>query len=122
MTTVSSPSSSPVPVYNRGGVTIASVTADTTPVPIVRFAGTTVVIVNGGEDSSSKSVVLPSDAEVGDIVEMYADQATINFGGGFTFHVDSGSSILDLGAGGNPDVFCILRKVSATLWAVAAYT
>jgi hypothetical protein len=87
MTTVVSPSSSPTPVYNRSGVTVVSVTAgaqsgeqpvgnDGTPIP--QYSGVTVALVTTANTAPNGSsvVLLPSGAEIGDVVEVYLFSTT----------------------------------------------
>jgi hypothetical protein len=85
--TVVSPGSSPVPVYNRSGVTVDSLAATGTDkaggASIVRYAGTTVVVVSTSTDNNA--VVLPTDAETGDVVEVFTSGSPLSvfvFAGG----------------------------------------
>lgn len=74
MTTVLTPAGTPTVIYNRSGLTIDSITATGTVMAsaaaIVRYTGHTVVLVST-PDSSNVGVVLPDDAEVGDVVEVH---------------------------------------------------
>lgn len=118
MTTVVSPGSSPVPVYNKSGVTIDSITAAASPSPtqIARYAGTTVVLVDNGGDTNNQ-VQLPV-ADIGDVVELYA----IAPSSGFHVAADSGSSF-NLG-GSLLSIFnvMVVRKTSASVWSVMSDT
>jgi len=141
MTTIVSPASSPVPVYNRSGTTIAGVAGgavsgaspvgnDGTPIP--RVSGETIAIVGALPTGSSDGVVvLPDDAEVGDKVEVYS--AALGSGKVFVFP-PVGGSIAALPASTGTDSAsyvvvsshpnqsggsgAIFRLVSATQWQV----
>jgi hypothetical protein len=82
MTTVVDPTGTPAIVYNRSGTTIATVVGGTTSTPsfpignegidIPRLSETTVVLGNTVPNSGNDVVFrLPTDAEIGDIVEVY---------------------------------------------------
>lgn len=77
MVTVSSPSSSPVPVYNREGTTIANLTANgytqSGAAVIVAPSGWTVVTVaiSGTVPTVDVAAKLPSAPLIGDLVEVY---------------------------------------------------
>lgn len=117
MTTIINPAGSPTIVYNKSGTTIVSVTAngetqaDATSIP--RLSGVTVANVTL-PDSSNLSVKLPSDAEIGDVVEVY--------GPGFNVFPESGSTIV--GGFVNDKIVplqngLIFRKLGPTLWGAA---
>jgi hypothetical protein len=118
MTTIVSPSSTPVPVYVSEGRTIESLTASgnsaANATPIVRYAQTTIVMVTSG--GLSTGVVVPTTAEIGDEIEVLADEAN-SFG--VVGYMASGDTIDNaqttfggVSAGG---VYAI-RKVSASAW------
>lgn len=114
MMTVVDPGGTPTPVYNQDGVTIAAITATASPgspTPIVSYSVTTVVLVTA--TNTSDAVILPSSAQIGDVVEI-----GVSSGNGFATVVpDSGSEIN--GNGTNVGVHIrsgILRKLSATKW------
>lgn len=79
MVTVTSPSSNPIPIYNRSGITIDTVIwgPQTSPSQIVRTSGHTCVVVLKSTGVDDQFVKLPSDAEVGDVVEVYCDNAPL---------------------------------------------
>ncbi len=74
MVTVSDPSGTPSPVYNRSGTTIANLTANgstqAAATAIARVAGWTVVLATI-PDINNQALKMPSDAEVGDLVELH---------------------------------------------------
>lgn len=75
MTTVSNPSSSPVPVYNRSGTTIEkfNVSSGSGIQTVVAFSGHTIVVANVTTPmSTSDALLLPSGSEIGDVVEFLA--------------------------------------------------
>ena len=60
------------PTYNREGITVDSVSAVASPgTPIVRSCGITIVNALSAGDNIGASLVLPDDADVGDLVEVY---------------------------------------------------
>lgn len=119
MTTVVDPAS-PTPVYNRSGTTIATMAAKgldkSAAAPIVRVSGWTVVLVSS--DANNAFVVLPSDAEIGDLVEVHSTSAGIgvvllpSLGGNIGVHpVDEPVSVL-------PNNGRLFRKITSTHWEV----
>jgi hypothetical protein len=112
MTTVVSPASSPIVVYNRDGTTIDSLTsAGSTQgdaAPIVKYAGWTVVMVTSA--GSGTGVIMPANADVGDLVEIHGD-------GEINLYPDSGSQIQ--GAGADNPITCeygLFRKTGVSDW------
>lgn len=116
MTTIVDPAGTPSPLYNRSGVTIASINAagefggPGSATAITSYSETTVVLVTA-PDSNNFGVVLPSSAEVGDVVEIYyvsgpVAQIVIWAPSGDTVN---GSSFVQIVNG-------IYRKVSSTAW------
>jgi len=124
MTTIVDPLGTPVPVYNRSGVAIVSVSAtgmsgsDGASIPTV--SGHTIVLLscNIGPISNNIYAVLPSGTEIGDLLEVYsvdisqgiplivpASGETINSG-----HTDQISMNSGRGA--------LFRKTSSTNWQV----
>jgi hypothetical protein len=89
MMTILNPSGTPTIVYNRDGMTIASITAagstQGTATAIVRYSGVTAVVVDYGGDNSH-GVILPSSAEIGDTVMVSCPYQC-------RLYPDSGSSI-----------------------------
>lgn len=72
MVTITAPSSNPTPTYNRSGTTIDFVTGSllsSSPMPITRVGGHTVVV--SMQTTGDTFMQLPSDAEVGDVVEVF---------------------------------------------------
>lgn len=107
------------PIYNQIGLTIDTLTATgtdaSTGAPIERSGGTTVVVVSSTE--TDHAVVLPSDAEIGDIVEVH--QLDAGSDSNVTICAPSGTNfgatslLLTRTIGGSTGIF---RKLSATLW------
>lgn len=93
MMTVVDPGGSPIPIYNRDGLTVANVTANGTTAgsgtAITRYSGWTVALV--ATSTGNQAVVLPSDAEIGDLVEVYS---TLNNGAQAIVFPPSGQSFL----------------------------
>lgn len=111
MTTVVDPLGTPVIIYNRSGVAIVEIEAANSPVEVVpRVCGHMVVLVTTTQSSSH--VQLPSDAEIGDVVEVHLVNET---------HVKvfmdtpSGESIIFTGEV-HHGTGCLFRKLSSTLW------
>ena len=74
MTTIVAPSTNPTPIYNRSGVTIDTIAPGLTSslaTAIVRNSGHTVVVVSPSTGANGGYVKLPTDAEIGDVVEVY---------------------------------------------------
>lgn len=80
MMTVQNPSGSPTIVYNRDGTTIESVTAAGTTqggaAAIPRASGCTVALCT--PSVGNDSVIMPSGAEIGDVVEVYTTSNATN--------------------------------------------
>lgn len=126
MVTVVDPSGSPTIVYNRDGVTISSLTggvsgSSSDAVAIVRYSQSTVVLVQTPNSNASPALSLPSDAEVGDVVEVYGlyNAATT---GRVTPNVypNSGETVnfKFTSTDGIAYTFARFRKVAATEWVV----
>ena len=138
MTTVIDPLGTPSPVYNRSGTVILAVTPGATSgstqgsaignngTPIPSVAQETVVTVATSFSSGAWNtvVLLPSAAEIGDVVEVYTIP-DVSFAQAVVFP-NVGESIAALPAStGTNDAAGIgtgttsgirLRKVSSTLW------
>jgi hypothetical protein len=133
MTTVVDPAGTPVPVYNRSGTTIVSVSGglrsegigdEGTPIP--RSSGYTVALA-GMPDNTHNVFKLPSGAEIGDVVELHAIPAT-GVGQGVMLFPPNGESVnrqaASTGTNDNtvagtsvtPDQGRVFRKVSSTNW------
>lgn len=113
MTTVVDPGGTPVLVYNRSGTTIVEVVGGSTPTPIPHVSCWTVALVTNtvGNDK----VELPSNAEIGDVVEVYpiagGPDGEVALPSGDSFFTYGGSSSLP------PEAGVIFRKVTSTKWA-----
>jgi hypothetical protein len=119
MTTVVDPSGTPVPVYNRSGVTIVAITANNAGDPsqdnataIPRHSGLTVALVTC-PDNNNRAVKLPSDAEIGDVVEVYqmssSYPAVYAESGGATIGILNATDFINVSGG-------IFRKVASGRW------
>lgn len=116
LTTVSDPSGTPSPVYNRSGTTVVEVAAAGTTqggaTPIPALSGHTIALVTPATDNTG--VLLPDTAEIGDLVEVYAAFHTPDI----IVYAPDGDS-LNLGAGPvavAEDHGATFRKVTATGW------
>lgn len=120
MTTVVDPLGTPVPIFNRGGLAIIEVDAvgDTpTSGPIIpAFCGHLIAVITSTENNYA--VRLPTDAEVGDLIEVYLDPSSA-FGAAVVWSqtgegigTSSGPSSMSIGSATG----AFLRKVTDTLW------
>jgi len=136
MTTVVSPASSPIPVYNRSGETIVSLTGGNVSsgnpigndgVSIPRYSGRTVALMTpqSGADGFVGVVVLPSDAEIGDVVEVFCVAESSGSGMVAVFPpVSSSIGVLSASTGTDSSSYSavqigqgrIYRLVSSTNW------
>lgn len=105
-------------IYNRDGTTIDTYVATgingpwTSTTNIIRVSSKTVVILEVA--SNAYGVNLPSDAEIGDVVEIYLDQT--NYNGCHIRTAGAGETFLQ---GVNQTAFsgaASFRKVSSTKW------
>ena|ERR1700761_1397383 len=81
MTTITDPAGSRSVTYNREGTTISSIsgngTAQGSATPIVRYSQKSIVVaLSSGSPTVNDAVMLPPDAEIGDVVEVYPDPAS----------------------------------------------
>jgi hypothetical protein len=117
MVTVVDPNGTPAPVYTRSGTTIQSIVAagnnsfvDATP--IVAVSGWSIVMAQATDTPAFETgVILPSDTQIGDVVELYA--------GGYTVIVfpPTGQTINGISSQQvGPGAAVIFRKLSATEW------
>lgn len=137
MTTVVNPLTTPVPIFNRSGaalltlspgiVTGGSTQADAvgndgTEIPAI--AGIVVVLAQASHPSTWQTVLrLSGDFEVGDVVEVYTLPGSV---GTLMVFPPSGSSIGNLaasvgtntgvGVGINASSGAVFRKISSTSW------
>src|SRR5262245_45084839 len=116
MTTVLDPGGTPVPVYNQSGTTIDTITANGmtqgTATPIVRYGGTTIVLVH--ITAGDAAVLLPANAEIGDLFEVYCDDINLAvrlFAPGSDTFLSSGGNVVAASAWGYR-----VRKVGPSLW------
>ncbi len=128
MVTVIDPLGTPTPVYNRAGVTIITMSAGTAADPCISEGapeiphptGHTIALVGTDTAHTQQPIVLPSDAEIGDVVEVYHQPAVAglalfppvgsSFGPSFPVNNGTGSGMyLDVN-----NVIC--RKVDGVTW------
>lgn len=119
MVTVVDPNGTPAPVYTRSGVTLQTIAGNGSTLgsatPIVALSGHTIVIVETTNSPLDEAVVLPDDAQIGDLVEVYSKE---DGGPGALVFPPSGEDIGQPASkrasqGGSG---CLFRKVSATQW------
>lgn len=121
MVTVVNPGASETTIYNRSGTTIVSVTGGEAGVgqgtSIPRQSEVTCALVTFGAGGLN-GVLLPSDAEIGDVVEVYnlsaASPSTV-----VIVQPDASSSWwASWGGVAIEATFCsVFRKIAATQWA-----
>lgn len=123
MTTVVDPLGTPTPIYNRSGVAIipsltaqGTTSSDAAIIPTV--SGHTVVIVSAA-GHSGYGVMLPSGADIGDVVELYCANLNGSAASAILAYAPSGETLNS----GNSDTVnfipgqgVMLRKVSSTDW------
>jgi hypothetical protein len=116
MTTIIDPNGTPAPVYTRSGTTIQDVIAAgndlSTATPIVAVSGCSVVLV-ATVAFEFEGVILPDDAQIGDVVEVYnvsGRSIRVYAPTGETIH--SGAS-MGISPGGGGSLF---RKTTASVW------
>lgn len=91
---------------------IQTVDAENTPAVIVRDSQWTIVLAHiTSQFSNENNVILPSDCEIGDVVEIHSDHANFNLA--VNIYAPSGDTI----EGGSPLTSPqLLRKLNATFW------
>ena len=122
-TTVFDPAGSPVITYNRDGVTVQNMvggTADTfaAAVAIVRYSQVTIVVVSSPNSTEDPSVLLPSNAEIGDVVEVYGDYTTPLGRVQPTTWAQTGDTIMRRSGAGISAAGARFTRVSSTDWAL----
>lgn len=124
MVTVVDPLGTPVPVYNRSGTAIIELPAglSVSPTPIPAIAEITVVIVNYIDAvNDGRYLILPDDADVGDVIEVYENansSPSIYPPSGETF-INGASGPLSIGGNLNGVMF---RRVTSTHWSALQST
>jgi hypothetical protein len=113
MTTIIDPYGTPEPVYTRSGTTIQTVAAAgnsslATATPIVAVSGWSVVLVEAS--TGNDGVILPEDAQIGDVVEVHGDAGN----DGVMVRVYTPDGFLAVIGPNDRGVLC--RKTSATAW------
>lgn len=113
MVTVVDPGGTPAPVYNRSGTTLQSIAATGTnfagAAPITAPSGYSVVLIT--PSANNDGVILPSGAEIGDVVETYPVGGTVNV------YAPSGETIAGNASLQLSNPFgTLIRKTSATNW------
>ncbi len=118
--TIIDPAGTPVVKYKSSEVTVQSVVAAATPTPLAAYSTYNVVLVDSGGDVT-KGVALPSDADIGDVFELWAPNisAAVSPDLGFTVAFPGQTFFGQVFSG---DVYpasvvrMVLRKASATNW------
>lgn len=120
MATIVNPSGTPTIIYNRSGTTIVTVTptgnnSQAGAAAIPRSSGRTVALC--APSAGQNSVIMPSDAEVGDIVEVYTTSNATNL----NVFPQSGGSLGLAGANASiplQDSGRFLRYIGSSNWVV----
>lgn len=119
MTTIVDPSGTPSVIYNRSGTTVVDLVGNgstqggATSIP--RSSGVTIALVDA--TAGNTSVVLPDDAQIGDVVEVYSLN-DFNSSAADVFP-PSGERINQLAQDLSIGVYgAIFRKLTATRWGV----
>ena len=135
MTTVVDPLGTPVPSYNKSGVTIQSVTADgagtnsaSGSAPTLSSVSEWNVVLITVPDSSNVDVILPSSSDIGDIFELHnisgADAVNVWPSGGMTIgqiplaNAGGHFPLAPEASPGQSSYGRFFRKVSSSYWAV----
>lgn len=126
MTTVVDPAGTPVPIFTRSGTTIVEVLASGTTqgsgALIPNASGYTVAVCKTDNNGGKNAVVLPTSAEIGDLVEIHAVALPATGGVNLFVFPPSGETIdegaANAAAGWNGPYSRLFRKMSATGWRV----
>lgn len=124
MVTVIDPSGTPVPVYNRGGMTIAEMNASqSSPAPQISAVASHTIVVLTTLSNSVNLVQMPSGCDIGDLVEFYVRDET-GAEGAANLYPAAGESILGQSGGGFSTAGdgTVLRKITATQWRRLSYS
>lgn len=124
MTTIVDPAGTATVIYNRSGVTIDGITSagrtQGAATQIVRYSGWSVVLVTAGvvdAFSNAGGVILPEDAEVGDLVELHYVEGAPGSAASFFLYPEVGGQIENFGTNGATQlVRGIIRKTGAGQW------
>lgn len=117
MTTIVNPSGNTTISYSRSGLTIDSLTGGgngsntATATPIIRYA--THTVIRATTATGSAGFLLPTDAEIGDVVEVLGENASTA-----TVMTPSGFSLNNLSGGKITARRVVLRLVDTTNWNV----
>lgn len=120
MTTVVDPAGTPVAIFNKSGTAIIDMAVTMGPseplIPIPSLAGKTIVrvTISGPVGGGDGGLELPSDAEIGDVVEIANISTTYVWG---VAYAPSGETINGDTAGQSiPASYMRITKISTTDW------
>jgi hypothetical protein len=114
MTTVVDPLGTPIPSYNKSGITVVHISGSSSdsPTPVVSVSGTTIVMVSS---TNGPNVLLPESSDIGDVLELYsADGAQVSAFAPSGVTVNGSQSA----ASAFSSRGVVFRKTSATNWQV----
>lgn len=123
MTTIIDPAGTPIPVYNRDGVTVVDIAPDagspSTPTPVPHVSKGTICRVTPvrpvPNQGNNPIVVLPGNAEIGDWVELHGIPGEEALG--FNVVAASGEAINQTSpVSGNSGEALFFRKIDTALW------
>lgn len=126
MAVIYQPSGTPTIIYGASDTTIDVITAGASrfadcTVYIIRYSAYTVVGVTQVVDAyGSGGVILPSDAQIGDVIELYNTEPTAGPVGNINTWAASGETINGLIGIGEPIHRMIIRKTSPTNWTIVS--
>jgi hypothetical protein len=126
MMTVIDPAGTPTIVFNRDGTTIYSMSltggvTQATAAPIVRYSQWTVVLLAPFNNTGGYAAILPSDSEIGDLIEVHTSVDVDSF----QIYPEVGGQINNAGTN-SPYVGAVrhilLRKTTSGWFTISAMT
>ena len=112
MTTIVDPSGTPVPIYNRDGTTLSSITGDGSVAPTIQhFSKWDIVLFTAVTGPQGNQLNMPSGTDIGDLIEVHALTAAQ-----VVLIPASGETITGSSSGADVPGDGLLRKVSSTDW------
>ena len=118
MTTVVNPGGSPTVVFNLSGITVVSVATSASPVAIPYYSGVIIALITTSAEEGDGEVILPSSAQVGDVVEIYNATPTVH---AVNVDVPEGQSFL-AGSVGTLSFAGYFRMLPGGSWGVIGLT
>jgi hypothetical protein len=122
MTTVIDPAGTPIPVFNKNGATIVSVTPNGTvrsgATEIPNLSGLTIALVD--PDASNTAVKLPSNGDIGDVIEVYclSDSHDVKIYSPDSQYIGAGASAVNGDAFTGGFKAAVFRRIAADRWAI----